>query len=80
MKRWFLGSFIALAVGIVGVAAIAIYGAIGQARGEVWGSLNGPEPIWPSVIGFGALNLIALSALAIVILLAIAAVKMLRPR
>ncbi|MET0589579.1 MAG: hypothetical protein ABWZ77_00230 [Naasia sp.] len=44
---------------------IWIYGLIGTACGEDWGSLDGPGPVWPAVIGFGSLNLFFVSIAAL---------------
>lgn len=80
MKRWIAGSAITFAVSLLALIGVGIYTAIGRSRGEHWSSLDGPEPIWPAVVGFGAMNLIAISAIVTIVLVLIAILRAYLPR
>lgn len=76
MKRAIL-----ISVAVFGVAALAALGVavitlIARNVGYEWSSLTGPGPIWPAVVGFGALNLMAVSGVvALALLVVVAAVR-----
>ncbi|MFZ4896363.1 hypothetical protein ACL9RL_18110 [Plantibacter sp. Mn2098] len=80
MKRSIIGALIVLGTGLAAFAFVAAYTAIGRARGEEWGSLDGPAPVWPAVVGFGSLHLMLLGAVALVILVAVAILRAYVPR
>lgn len=80
MKRWIIGAAITLGLAIIALLGVIGYTAIGRARGESWSSLNGPEPVWPAVIGFGAMYVIPMTAVVLVVLIAIAVVRAYIPR
>lgn len=61
----FLASIVAF------LAAIA-YASTGRALGQQWSSLDGPAPIWPAVIGYGAPYVTIASALVLIVLVSIA--------
>jgi len=51
------------------------YTNLGAALGQQWASLNGPEPVWPSELGYGgmwlgAITFVALVAIGLVALVA----------
>jgi hypothetical protein len=75
VKTWIIATSIAFGVAVVALMGIRIYTSIGMARGEPWSSLDGPEPVWPAIVGFGALNLIALSAAMLAFLVGISIVR-----
>ncbi|TFC96809.1 MULTISPECIES: hypothetical protein [Cryobacterium] len=72
MKLWIIGVAGALGLSIFALLGVYVYVDIGWARGEQWASLNGPEPIWPAVVGFGAMYLIPISALVMILLVGVA--------
>ena len=80
MKRWIAGAAALLGLSLLALAVAVIYGNLGRSRGEQWGSLDGPEPVWPAVLGFGALWAIPISAIVLVGLVVIAIVRAYRPR
>jgi len=80
MKRWIAGTAITLGLAIFALLGVVGYTAIGRARGENWSSLNGPEPVWPAAIGFGAAYVIPVAAIVLVALVAIAVVRAYMPR
>lgn len=75
MKRWIVGTALTLVLGVVSLVGVAVYTAIGSARGENWSSLNGPGPVWPAIVGFSAMYVIPISALFLVVLVLIAIVR-----
>jgi len=75
MKRLILGAVSTLVLGIVVFGLVAVYAAVGRSRGEEWGSLNGPEPVWPAVLGFGSMWLMAISAAVLGLLVLVALVR-----
>lgn len=80
MKRW-----IAAAAGLLGLSILVFVGVvayvdIGRSRGEQWSSLDGPEPVWPAVVGFGALYAIPISAIVLVGLVVAAILRAYLPR
>jgi len=80
MKRW-----IAAAAGLLGFSILVFVGVvayvdIGRSRGEQWSSLDGPEPVWPAVVGFGALYAIPISAIVLVGLVVAAILRAYLPR
>jgi len=80
MKRW-----IAAAAGLLGFSILVFVGVvayvdIGRSRGEQWSSLDGPEPVWPAVVGFGALYAIPISAIVLVALVVAAILRAYLPR
>lgn len=80
MKQLFLCTLVALVLGVVAVVGVYSYTAIGRSVGEEWGSLDGPEPVWPSVIGFGGMHLIVISTLALLILALVGLLRAYLPR
>ena len=70
----------ALVLGIVALLSVYVFTTIGRSRGEEWGSLNGPESVWPVVVGFSALWSIPISASILVLLVVIALVRDILPR
>ena len=80
MKRWIVGTAITLGLAIVALLGVIGYTAVGRARGESWSSFTGPEPVWPAVVGFGAMYLIPLAAVLLVVLVATAVVRAYIPR
>jgi len=80
MKRWIMGAAMTLGLAIIALLGVIGYTAVGRARGESWSSLNGPEPVWPAVIGFGAMYVIPTTAVVLVVLIAFAVVRAYIPR
>ncbi|WP_104191263.1 hypothetical protein [Cryobacterium sp. Y82] len=80
MKRWIISAAITLGLAIIALLGVIGYTAVGRARGESWSSLNGPEPVWPAVIGFGAMYIIPTAAVVLVALIAIAVVRAYIPK
>ncbi|GAB3142638.1 hypothetical protein GCM10027057_26950 [Marisediminicola antarctica] len=80
MKRWIIAAASTLGLSIAALVGVVAYTAIGRARGENWSSLNGPEPVWPAVVGFGAMYVIPISALLLVVLVVSAIVRAYMPR
>lgn len=72
MRRSIVAAGASLVLGIVALLGVYAFAAIGRSRGEEWGSLVGPEPILPAVVGYGALWVIPISALVLVVLVVIA--------
>ena len=69
-----------ISVAVFGVAALAALGVavftlVARNMGYEWSSLTGPGPIWPAVVGFGAMNLMAVSGIVALALLVVAAVR-----
>lgn len=60
---------------IVALVAVIAYASIGRGLGQDWTSLDGPEPIWPAVIGYGAPYVTIASALVLVVLAMIALIR-----
>lgn len=75
MKRAYIATCIALGLSILVFAFVSVYAAIGRSMGQEWGSFDGPGPVWPSVLGFGSLNLAAVSLVVLALLLAISLVR-----
>ena len=80
MKRWIIAAASTLGLSIAAFVGVVAYTAIGRARGENWSSLNGPEPVWPAVVGFGAMYVIPISAFVLVVLVVGAIVRAYMPR
>lgn len=80
MKRSIIAAGTSLALGIIALLGVYAFVAIGRSQGEEWGSLVGPEPVWPAVIGFGALWVIPISALVLVVLVVISLGRAYFPR
>jgi hypothetical protein len=75
VKRW-----MAVVAGVFGlciftVVAVKVYLEIGLSRGEQWASLDGPEPTWPTALGFGAVYASAASGIVLVGLVVAAIVR-----
>jgi hypothetical protein len=75
MKRAYIGTFIALGLSVVVFLFVYIYTAIGRSMGQEWGSLDGPGQVWPAVLGFGSLNLGALSVAVLLLLIVISLIR-----
>jgi len=56
------------AVNIVTLMFVIAYASVGRGFGHEWGSLDGPGPVWPAVLGFAALNVGALSGSVLAVL------------
>ncbi len=80
MKRWIFAVASTLGLSIAAFVGVVAYTAIGRARGEYWSSLNGPEPVWPAVVGFGAMYVIPISAVVLVVLIVVAIVRAYMPK
>lgn len=80
MKRLIIAAAALLGASIAVLLGVVAYVEIGRSRGESWSSLAGPEPVWPAVLGFGALWAIPISALLLVALVVIAIVRAYLPR
>lgn len=80
MKQSIVIAASSLVLAIVALLSVYIFTSIGRSQGEEWGSLNGPESVWPAVVGFSALWLIPISAVVLVLLIAIALVRDIAPR
>lgn len=74
MKKAILISAIVLGASIIALVAVSGYAMLGRSLGQNWSSLDGPEPVWPTVVGFGSMWMIAISAVVLVGLLIAAAV------
>lgn len=57
-----------LLLSVAALLAVIGYTNLGRSLGQHWSSLDGPEPVWPAVIGFGSMNLIVVSGSVLVIL------------
>ena len=44
------------------------YTNLGALLGQQWASLNGPEPVWPAVLGYGGMWLGTITFVALVII------------
>lgn len=75
MKRLMIGAAGALLLASVAFVSVIVYGEIGRSRGEVWGSLDGPEPVWPIIVYFSALWIISTSAIVLAALVMTAIVR-----
>ena len=80
MKRLIIAAAALLGASIAVLLGVVAYVEIGRSRGENWSSLDGPEPIWPAVLGFGALWAIPISAVLLVALVVVAIVRAYLPR
>lgn len=79
MKRLIIAAAALLGASIAVLLGVVAYVEIGRSRGENWSSLTG-EPVWPAVLGFGALWAIPISAIVLVALVVIAIVRAYLPR
>jgi len=61
MRRATFTAAITLAVSIVTHLLVIAYTSVGRSFGQEWGSLEGPAPVWPAILGYAAMNLGALS-------------------
>lgn len=57
-----------LLLSVVALLFVIGYTNLGRSLGQHWTSLDGPEPVWPAVIGFGSMNLIVVSGSVLLIL------------
>jgi hypothetical protein len=80
MKRWIVAAAGLLGLSILTLLAVIAYVNTGRSRGEQWSSLDGPEPVWPAVVGFAAMWAIPISAIVLVGLVLAAVVRAYRPR
>lgn len=55
-------AWIMLAVSVVAFLVAVGWATLGRALGQEWSSLDGPEPVWPAVVGFSAPYLFAPTA------------------
>lgn len=75
VKVLMIGSSVVLAASLVAMLALYAVTAIGRANGvEEWGSLNGPAPVWPAVVGFGSMWAAVLSLAALLLLTVISVI------
>ncbi|MET3452638.1 hypothetical protein [Curtobacterium sp. 1544] len=61
-------AWIMLAVSVVAFLVAVGWATLGRALGQEWSSLDGPEPVWPAVVGFSAPYLFALSLVTLAVL------------
>lgn len=80
MKRWIAAAGGMLGLSILVFVGVVAYVGVGSSRGEPWSSLDGPEPVWPAVLGFGALYAIPISAIVLIGLVLAAIVRAYLPR
>ncbi|MBX0302000.1 hypothetical protein K2F54_18725 [Cryobacterium sp. 1639] len=80
MKRWIAAAAGLLGLSILTLVGVVAYVNIGRSRGEQWSSLDGPEAVWPAVVGFTALWAIPISAIVLLGLVLAAIVRAYRPR
>ncbi len=80
MKRWIIGTASTLGLSLAVLLGIYAYVEIGRALGEQWSSLDGPGPVWPAIVGFGAIYLIVISAAVLVVLVLVAIARAYLPR
>jgi len=77
MRKWFIGTLAAIALSLAaGLFAIA-YTAISRALGDGSGDLD-PPGFQAASIGFGAMNLLALSGSVLAVLLIVATIREIR--
>lgn len=53
------------AIGIVALVGVYVFAELSRSQGAEWGSLVGPEAVWPAVVGFSGLALVILVAVEI---------------
>lgn len=69
VKKAIVTISIVFGAGLLALLGVITYTSIGRALGQHWTSLDGPEPVWPAVVGFGSMWLIAISGVTLVLLL-----------
>ena len=47
-------AWITLALSVVAFLVALGWASVGRALGQEWSSLDGPEPVWPAVVGFAS--------------------------
>jgi hypothetical protein len=75
MKRIFVGTLIAFGVSALAFCAVALFANMARSMDNVWGSIDGVTPMWPVAVGFGAMNLMAISFALLVVLAIIGLVR-----
>jgi len=75
MKRIFIGTLIAFALSALTFCAVALFANLARSVDNVWGSVDGVTPMWPVAVGFGAMNLMAISFALLVVLAIIGLVR-----
>ncbi|MDY0912302.1 hypothetical protein [Rathayibacter festucae] len=68
MKRVIVITASILGLSIAALLLVIAYVSVGRSFGQKWSSLDGPEPVWPAVVGFGSMNLAALSGATLAVL------------
>jgi len=71
MRRTTFTAAITFAASIVTLLLVIAYTSVGRSFGQEWGSLDGPAPVWPAILGLAAMNLGALSGSVLVVLVLI---------
>ena len=71
MRRATFTAAITFAASIVTLLLVIAYTSVGRSFGQEWGSLDGPAPVWPAILGFAAMNLGALSGSVLAVLVLI---------
>ncbi len=77
MRRWFTGTLIAIALSLTSGLFVIVYAAVSRAIGAESGDLDAPGFQLAS-IGFGAMNLLALSGSVLAVLLIIVTIREIR--
>lgn len=72
MKRAIMITASILGLSIVALLLVIAYVSVGRGLGQEWSSLDGPEPVWPAIVGFGSMNLAALSGAILAVLVIVA--------
>lgn len=73
MKRAIFITVITLGLSLTLMLLVSGYTEIGRSLGQEWGSLDGPAPVWPAVLGFASMNLALLSGAVLAVLVSVAA-------
>lgn len=72
MKRAIFITVIVLGLNLTLTLLVSGYTEIGRSFGQEWGSLDGPAPVWPAVLGFASMNLALLSGVVLPVLVSVA--------
>jgi len=71
MRRATFTATITFAASIATLLLVIAYTSVGRSFGQEWGSLDGPAPVWPAILGYAAMNLGALSGSVLAVLVLI---------